>query len=65
MSKAVIGGRNYEFKRVTYHLGSPILGHYTVTVKFKEGWWNGIDVAVKNVEEGNVVLEAAYALFYK
>ena len=65
MGMTVIGGRNYELKGVTYHSGSPILGHYTVTVKFKERWWNCKDVVVKNMDEGKVVLEAAYILFYK
>ena len=63
MNKAVIGGRNYELKRGTYHLESPISGHFTVAVKFKERLWNCNDAVIKSIEEGKVVSEAAYILF--
>ena len=32
----MIGGEKYELKGVTYHSGSPMSGHYTAAVKFKE-----------------------------
>ena len=63
--KTAIGSKKYELKGVTYHSGSPMSGHYTAAVKFKERWWNCNDAVVKSVEEGKVVSEAAYILFYK
>lgn len=36
IGKAVIEGRSYELKGVTYHAGDPISGLYTATVQFKE-----------------------------
>ena len=63
MDKTVIGGKKYELKGVTYHSGSPALGHYTAGVKFKERWWNCNGVVVKIMEEGKVVSEPAYIFF--
>ena len=65
VDKTVIGGKKYELKGVAYHLGSPISGHYTAVVKFKEREWNCNDAVVKLMEEGKVVLEAAYIFSYK
>ena len=65
MDNTVIGGKKYELKGVTYHLGSPMSGHYTAAMKFKERWWNCNDAVVKIMEEGKVVSEAARILFYK
>ena len=59
-----MGGIKYELKGVTCHSGSPMSGHYTVAVKFKEGWWNCNDGVVKSMDEGKVVSEAVYILFY-
>ena len=61
----VVEGKKYELKGGTYDLGSPMSGHYTAAVKFKEKWWNCNDAVVKIMEEGKVVSEAAYILFYK
>ena len=61
----VIGGKKYELKGFTYHLGSPISGHYTAAVKFKGRWWSCNDAVVKIMEEGKVVSEADHILFYK
>ena len=65
MDKTVIGGRNYVLKGVTYYSGSPMSDRYTVPVKFKERWWNCNDAIVKTMEEGKVLSEAVYMLFYK
>ena len=65
MNKTVIGGKKYELKGVTYHLGSPMPGRYIAAVNFKERWWNRNDQVVKSMEEGKVVSEAAYILFCK
>ena len=65
VDKTVIGGKKYELMGVAYHLGSPISGHYTAVVKFKEREWNCNDAVVKIMEEGTVVLEAAYIFSYK
>ena len=61
----MIGSKQYELKEVTYHWGSPMSGHFTAAVKFKERWWNCNDGVVKIMEERKIVLEAAYILFYK
>ena len=65
MEKAVIGGTEYRLKAVTYHSGSPAAGHYTAAVKYDEEWWNCNDALVKRMEDGKVVSESAYILFYK
>ena len=65
MDNAVIGGKKCELKGVTYHSGNPVSGHYTAAVKFKERWWNCNNAVEKIMEEGKVVSEAAYILFYK
>ena len=65
MGKTVIGGKKYEMKGVIYHSGSPMSGHYTAALKLKERWWSCNDAVVKVMEEGKVVSEAAYILFYK
>ena len=65
MDKTAIGGKKYELKDVTYHLGSPMSGHYTAAVKFKERWWNCNNAVVKSVEEGKIVSGAVYIHFYK
>ena len=65
MDKTVIGGRKYELKGVTYHSRNQMSGHYTAARKFKERWWNCTDAVVKSIEEGEVLSEAAYILFYK
>ena len=36
MDKTVIGAKKYELKRVAYHSGSSMSGHYLAAVKFKE-----------------------------
>ena len=64
VDKTKIGGKKYELKGVTYHLGSPMSGHYTAAVKFKERGWNCNDAVVK-IMEGKVVSEAAYIFSYK
>ena len=38
IDKTERGGKKYELKGVIYHSGSPMSGHYTVAVKFKEKW---------------------------
>ena len=65
MEKTVIGDKNYELKRVTYDSRSPMSRHYRAAVKFKERWWNCNDAVIKIIEEGKVVSESAYILFYK
>ena len=65
IDKTVIGDRKYELKDITYHSESSISGHYKAAVNFKERWWNCNDAVVKRMEEGKVVLDAAYILFYK
>ena len=37
IGKAMIRGRNYELKGVTYPLGSPVSGQYAAAVKLKVG----------------------------
>ena len=64
MDKTVTGGKKYELKGVRYHSGSPMSGHYTAAVKFKKRLWNCNDAVVKIMEEGKVLSEAAYILFY-
>ena len=64
MDKTVIGDKKYELKGVTYHSGSPMWGHYTAAVKFKKRWWNCNDAVVKTKEEGKIVSEDAFILFY-
>ena len=61
----MIGDRKYELKDITYHSQSSISGHCKAAVNFKERWWNCNDAVVKRMEEGKVVLDAAYILFYK
>ena len=64
VDKTVIGGKKYELKGVTYHSESPMSGHYTAAVKFKKRWWNCNDAVVKTMEEGKIVSEDAFILFY-
>ena len=63
IDKIVIGGKKYDLKIVTYHSASPMSGHYTAAVKFKERWWNCNDAVVKIMEEEKVVSKSAYILF--
>ena len=60
-----IGDRKYELKRVTYNSGSPMSDHYAAAVKFKQTWWNCNYAVAESMEEGKVVSETAYILFYK
>ena len=62
MDNTVIGGKKYELKGVTYHLRSPMSGHYTAAAKFKERGWNCNDAVVKIMEERKEVSETAYIL---
>ena len=65
MENATIGGSKYRLKGVTYHSGSPRAGHYTASVAYDEHWWKCNDSVVKRIEDGEVVSESAYILFYK
>ena len=62
MDNTVIGGKKYELKGVTYHLRSPMSGHYTAAAKFKGRGWNCNDAVVKIMEERKEVSETAYIL---
>ena len=63
--RVIVGGKKYELKEVTYHSGSPMSGHYTAAVKFKERWWNCNDAVLKIMEERKLVSDTAYILSYK